>query len=290
MVFSHDEMSPRSSPIPLSDPAGLAVQRVRVELGVAIRTTRVRRGWTLLKLAIAAGVSAPTVHAAETGASVSIETYARLGVALGLRPEFDLVDPRRTRSGPSRAEDPVHAAMGELEASRLTPFDVHVAIDEPYQHYHFAGRADFLGWRVDPPALLHIENRTAFPNVQESAGSFASKRAFLALALAARLGVRRWASVTHVMAVLWSAEVIHTLRLRRATFDALCPDGADAFEGWWNGQPPADGTSSTLVLLDPAVDGTRKVLFRGFADLDVLKARHRGYADALRMLRALGRA
>jgi transcriptional regulator with XRE-family HTH domain len=290
MVFSHVDMSPRSLPESESDPAELAVQRVRIELGAAIRSARRRRGRTLRTLAADAAVSPATAHAAESGAAVSMETYARLGVALGLRPEFSLAEPHRTKSARASGEDPVHAAMGEMEAAHLGADGSEIGVDEPYQHYQFAGRADVLGWRLDPPALIHIENRTDFPNVQEAVGSFTAKRAYLAPALATRLGVRRWASITHVMAALRSAEVIHTVRLRRATFAAVCPDSADSFEQWWNGSPPPSGTKSTLVFIDPAVVGTRRRLFRGLDALDVLEPRYRGYADALSALKALDRA
>ncbi|HEX5828719.1 MAG TPA: hypothetical protein VFY23_14425 [Candidatus Limnocylindrales bacterium] len=63
------------------------------------------------------------------------------------------------------AQDLVHAAMGELEARALQRPGRTIAIGEPYQHYQFAGRADLLAW--DAEDLLHIENRTRFPNLQE---------------------------------------------------------------------------------------------------------------------------
>ena len=82
--------------------------------------------------------------------------------------------------------------------------------------------------------LLHIENRTRFPNLQEAAGSYNAKRQYLAGSVADRAGTgpRGWRSVTHVMACLWSAEVLHEVRLRRATFGALCPDPPDALHAW----------------------------------------------------------
>jgi len=267
----------------------LATQRVRVTLGQAIGTARKRRGLTLRWLAERAGVSVSTVHAAESGAPASLETYARLAVTLGLRPQFELVDPRR-RTGVARAEDPVHAAMGELEAHHLRGLGSRVAIDEPYQHFQFAGRADLLAWRSDPAGLLHVENRTLLPNVQEVAGSYNAKRVYLPESLATRMGIRRWASVTHVMAVLWSAEAIHAVRLRRATFTSLCPDPLAALEAWWSGGVPEGGVTSALVFLDPALQGARRSLFRGLAALDVIRPRHRDYADALAALRACGRA
>ena len=61
------------------------------------------------------------------------------------------------------------------------------------------------------------------------------------------------------MACLWSSEVLHAIRLRRATFDALCPDPPDALHAWLRGEPPAPGVTSTLVVLDPLVPfGSRR--------------------------------
>ena len=179
----------------------------------------------------------------------------------------------------------VHSYMGEIEAARLMSFERHVGIDEPYQHYQFAGRADVVVWDVPARALLHIENRTRFPNIQEAAGSWNAKRSYLADQMRSKAGVSSWRSVTHVMACLWTSEVLHVLRLRTATFRALCPDPSDAFAAWWTGDLPAPATRSVLVVLDPMAQGRE----RRFVDLDqalTVAPRHRGYGDvASKLLR-----
>ena len=199
--------------------------------------------------------------------------------ALGLKLDFNLVDPRRRQRAVALGADVVHSAMGELEAGRLRGFRFMVGLDEPYQHYQYAGRADVCAWDLDRRALLHIENRTLFPDLQETAGAFNAKRAYLGGELAARLGVRSWQSETHVIAALWSAEVLHALRLRSESFRALCPDDARGFEGWWTGNPPSGGRTAELVLLDPLARGRQ----RQFVSLEralVARPRYRGYADA----------
>jgi len=271
---------PRHEPTP---GAAALVQGVAVQLGSRIREERVRRGWTLRRLGGAARLSATAVHDAESGRCASLETYARLLHALGLRFEFDLSD-RRVRN-PTSGADPVHAAMGELEAAHLRAAGFAVSLDEPYQHYQFAGRADVLAWSVTHRALLHIENRTRFPNLQEAAGSYNAKRAYLGAVLAERLEVRGgFRSETHVLVALWSAEVLHSIRLRRATFRALCPDSISAFDSWWSGTPWPNGRSSAFVLLDPLASGRE----RRFVDLDVAsnsaRPRVRYYAEAARRL------
>ena len=127
-----------------------------------------------------------------------------------------------------------------------------VLLDEPYQHYQFAGRADVLAIDRQRRALLHIENRTRFPDLQAFAGSYNAKRAYLAPDLARRLGVDGgFRSVTHVVAGLWSSEVLHVVRLRPASFAAVCPDPTDGFATWWDGLEPPRGESSAFILFDP---------------------------------------
>lgn len=268
------------------------MRQLAAGIGAAIRDERHRRRWTLRELATQAGLSVSHLHEVEAGGPASLLTYARITQALGLRTEWQLVDPRRKDSAGRRDADPVHAAMGELEATCLRALGRRVAIDEPYQHYQFAGRGDVVAWDLDDRALLHLENRTAFPDLQAACGSYNAKRAYLGAELAARLGVRRgWRSETHAMVGLWSGEVMHSIRLRQESFASVCPDPVDGFAAWWAGQLPQSGTSSTLLLLDPtAPAGGRR---RTWIDRDALPAarpRFRDYREAAEALRSVGRA
>ena len=278
--------TPFRSPTPA---ASAATDRVAVTLGSAIHDERIRRRWSLRRLASRAGVSVAAAHSAEAGHRASLEMYARLGHALGLWLQAELIDPRRGSAPSLRDEDPVHAAMGEYEATHLRRLGFEVAIDEPYQHYQFAGRADVVGWSSSSRALLHIENRTRFPNVQEAAGSYNAKRAYLGAVLAERLGIRGgFRSETHVLVGLWSAELLHILRLRRATFTSLCPDAIEAFQGWWSGKPPTHGRTSAFVLLDLFAAGRERRFVDLRAALAGIRPRTRGYAEAADRLRSRG--
>src|SRR5262245_6405548 len=261
-----------------------AVARMAVTAGAAIRTARLGRRWTMRELAARADVSAGTVHAVESGRQMSLETYARLAAALGLRPDLVLSDPRR----PAReGSDLVHAAMADLDAAHLQRHGFSVAIDEPYQHFQFAGRADVLAWSIERRALLHIENKTRLQDLQELAGTFNAKRRYLPVVMAERigLGARGWDSVTHVLATLWSSEVLHVLRLRRATFDAICPDPADAFGAWWSGDRSEPDVTSTLIALDPDPElSGRRARWIGAAAAARAHPRYRDYADAATIL------
>jgi transcriptional regulator with XRE-family HTH domain len=143
-------------------------------LGSSIHGERRRRRLSLAELAARAGLSRSHVQWLEAGNVGSIEAYLRVAAALGMRLDLDLVDPRRSASA-IRAGDPVHAAMGEWLIGQLAPHGYAIAVDEPYQYYQFAGRADVVAWESAGPALLQVENRTRFPNVQEALGSYNAK-------------------------------------------------------------------------------------------------------------------
>ena len=271
-----------------SHPAGdrtevveIAVRRLAVESGSSIHAARIGRRWSLRRLAAAAAMSPSAVQRIEAGGSGSLEAYASLGAALGLRADLVFVDGKSQQSGHAQA-DAVHAAMGEIEVARLSAFGFATGVDEPYQHFQFAGRADVLAWSIASRALLHIENRTRFPNVQEAAGAWNAKRQYLPGRLAERLGTR-WKSITHAMVGLWTRELLEEVRRHRATFQSICPDDGTAFDAWWHGKPPAQGVSATFVLLDPVASTRRQVgqLDGALAD----RARHRGYAEVAMKLR-----
>ena len=130
-----------------------------------------------------------------------------------------------------------------------------------------------------------FENRTRFPDLQQAAGSYNAKRQYLAPTLARQLGVARFVSETHVMAGLWSAEVIHSVRLRHATFRALCPDPPDRLEAWLRGEPPHLGRSSTFVLLDPVARGRTARTTGLDRVLSGVRPRVRDYREAASRLR-----
>ena len=135
-----------------------------------------------------------------------------------------------------------------------------------------------------------MELRTRLPNLGETAGSFNAKCLWLASGLAERAGLSRFRSESHVLVVLWSSEVLHTLRLRSDTLRALGPDGEAPFRRWWDGTDLPDGRTRGLVVLDPLDRGPRA---RRWIDLDAAigaRSRYQGYADALAALRNAGLA
>lgn len=261
------------------------VSRLAMALGLATREERVRRRMTLGAVAELSGVGLTTVHDIESGRVGSLETYVRLADALRLRAAFALADPRRREPLTRRAADPVHAAMGEAQAAHLRTLGFQVGVDEPFQHYQFAGRADVVAWSSERRALLHIENRTRFPDLQDSFGSFNSKRSYLGPELAARFGVAGWQSETHVVAGLWSGEVLRVVRAHASSFASVCPGPSDSFDAWWRGAPPPAGRQRVLVVFDPE-EGRRSDRRRwlGRDELSGARPRYRDYADAVALL------
>ncbi|MFV2062295.1 MAG: helix-turn-helix domain-containing protein [Chloroflexota bacterium] len=281
-------MSPRSARLSAVPAAAALRGRLAVALGTAVREERRRRAWTMREVALRARISLSTVSSVEAGRVVSLDAYARISVALGLPLGVVIQDERhRRRRG---GADLVHAAMGEFEVRLLASHGYRVAIDHPYQHYQFAGRADVLAWSLESAALLHIENRTRFPDLQDAAGSFNAKCEYLAPVLAQQLRIPRFRSQTHVIAGLWSAEVLHSVRIRPATFRALGPDTEDRLHAWLQGDPPPSGIVRTFVALDPLARPRQ----RAFIGLDAVMAGARprvfGYQEAAARLRSAGRA
>jgi transcriptional regulator with XRE-family HTH domain len=269
-------------------PSDRAAAQLAGHLGLVAREERLRRHWSLREVARRADLSVSFIHGIEHGRPASLAAYSAVAAALGLEPAFDLVAPRR-RSAVARLEDPVHAAMGEAIAERLGSFGFDIALDDPFQHYQFAGRADLMAWSIERRALLHTENKTRFPNVQEAFGSYNVKRRYLPSIAAERVGLRRgWDVVTNVVVALWSSEVLHALRLHPTSFRAVCPDPLSAFEAWWSGDPPDRGRpTSSLVLFDPVGGGrSDRRRYVGLDESTTVRGRYRGYADATAAIRA----
>lgn len=211
------------------------LSKIAATLGRTIHDERRRRRLSLRQAASVARVSLGTAQAVEAGKVCSLETNVRLADALRLKAEFEFVEPRRREPLTRRAADPVHAIMGETEAAHFCSLGLQVGLDEPFQHYQFAGRADLVAWSVECGVLLHVENRTRFPDLQESFGSFNAKRSYLGAELAVRAGIKKWSSETHVIAALWSAEALRAVRAHAVSFASVCPGSVEVFASWWRG-------------------------------------------------------
>ncbi len=225
------------------------------------------------------------VQRVEAGAHASMTVYARLAQALSLELKVEVSDARR-RTTIREDADLVHSAMGESEAALLGACGYPVGLDEPWQHYHFAGRADVLAWSVERRALLRFENKTRFPDVQDAIGQFTSGRTYLGTAVWQRLGFAGPpVSQAHVMVALWSSEVLRVIRRQPATFRSTWPDSMEVLAAWLRGDPPSTGVSSLLILLDPFASARQRPMTSLEHALGGVRPRVAGYAEAAARLR-----
>src|SRR3954471_15025268 len=112
-------MSPQKFAVSSPRPVQEAERRLWFGLGRQVREARLARRLTVAQLAQRAGVSTDVVYLIEAGRRASTEAVTRLGVALSLRVEFVISDPRKREARSSLAVDLVHSAMGEFEARHL---------------------------------------------------------------------------------------------------------------------------------------------------------------------------
>lgn len=261
----------------------LELSRLCGRLGTALRAGRHARGWTLQAVADAAGLSPAAVARLERGGTGGLATYLRLAGVLGLRLTWELHALAHTLE----AEDAVHAVMAEVQARRFGTGLRQVLIDEPYQHFRFAGRGDLVVVDRGRSAIHHSENKTRIVNVGELSGSFNAKCRWLGAEVAERSGIRRLTSESHTLVLLWSEEVLAVARALGRTLRALGPHGTGAFEAWWDGVPPV-GLHRGIVVLDPIDRGPAQPQWVGLDEALEARPRYRGYADAFQELRAAG--
>lgn len=269
--------TPRSSSAGDTD---LALDRLCHRLGTAIRTSRQAHGWTVQEVADAASLSRSAVARLEAGNAGGLATYMRLADVLDLRLTWELTALATTLE----AEDAVHAVMGEVQARRFGTGMRQVLVDEPYQHFRFAGRGDLVVVDRSRHAVHHSENKTRIVNVGELSGSFNAKCLWLAGHVAKRSGVRLFTSESHTLVLLWSEEVLAVARSLGRTLRSLGPHGTDPFAAWWDGTPLA-GMHRGLVVFDPIDRGTSQRQWVGLDEALEARPRYRGYADAFHELR-----
>ena len=71
------------------------------------------------ELAQRGGVSLATVHSVESGEVASLESYARLGAALGMRPTLEFADPHPRRTAAELVDE--HHRYGQPEDREQRP-------------------------------------------------------------------------------------------------------------------------------------------------------------------------
>ena len=146
------------------------------QLGLAIRSVRVRRGWRQLDLSVRAHVPRSTVGRIERGhmSSVTVEAIREVAAALDARVDLAL----RWQGGDlGRLLNARHAALHEAVARLFLSLEGWVAEPEvSYSVYGERGIVDVLGWHPVSRVVLVIELKTEFVDVNELMGTLDRKR------------------------------------------------------------------------------------------------------------------
>jgi transcriptional regulator with XRE-family HTH domain len=176
-------------------PVSRAGQTVAVDdrqLGVALRGIRVKRGWRQEDLARRAKVSREMIGRIERGDAGSVPLGTLRSVAGALDGRLDTV--LRWRGGDlGRLLNARHAAMHEAMALRLGELSGWVFEPEvSFSIYGERGVIDILGWHAETRAILVIELKTEFVDINETMGTL-DRKGRLAAVIARERG---WDPVT----------------------------------------------------------------------------------------------
>ena len=276
-------MSPRRIGAQPSPRVEAEVHRLALLYGMQVRDARQARGWSVAELGRRSGLSPDMVYRIEAGQPGSLDAFARLAVALGRTARLELIDPRR------RDMRPISARILCIRpwASSKRPTSGRSA--STWVLMSLISTTSSRDARIS----LHGTSTRGLCCTSRTGLDSPTSRRWPALSTRngptwpptspTRAGVPSWRSETHVIAALWSSEVLHALRLRTSSFRALCPDSPETFSEWWAGRPPKAGATSTIIVLDPLASPKRRA-FVGLDDALGARPRYRGYADAAVML------
>jgi transcriptional regulator with XRE-family HTH domain len=201
-----------------------------MRLGTAIRTLRIRAGWTQAELASRAGVSESDVSRLERGLAdrLPMRKIHRVALALDAWADYGL----RWRGGElERAVGARHAAMhqalahwlGEVGGWQLAP-------EVCFSVYGERGVIDGLGWHEATGTILVIELKSELVDVSEVLGTFDRK-----VRLAPGIGRDRGWEPRRVGAWLLLADGRTNGRRvasHRDVLRAALPDDGRRLEGW----------------------------------------------------------
>jgi transcriptional regulator with XRE-family HTH domain len=200
------------------------------QVGIRIRTSRVRHGWTQAELARRARLSHMTVSRLERGhvSSMSVAAIRAVAAVLEIRVELITISragdlERLVRAGHSALADRVVAILMAREGWTVRP-------EVSFNVFGERGVVDLLAWHEPTQTLIVIEIKTEIVDVGELLGTL-DRKARLALTIAADLGWRPRTVATWLV-------VADTMTNRRriaahaATFRAAFPVRGRAMAAW----------------------------------------------------------
>ena len=199
-------------------------------LGAALRTIRLRVGWTQAQVARKAGVSASIVSRIERGIADRIPMAKVRAVALALDAWADYT--LRWRGGElDRAINAGHAALHQALARWVGAIAGWELVPEvSFSIYGERGIIDALCWHAATRTLLVIELKTELVDISELLGTF-DRKMRLAVRIAAERG---WevATVSGWLLVADSRTNRRRLALHRDVLRAVFRDDGRSIEGW----------------------------------------------------------
>jgi len=147
-----------------------------VQLGLALRATRVKRRLRQCDLAKQAGVSASVVSRLEHGDLDLVSLPALRGIAAKLGVSLEFL-PRSAGGELERVVSARHAALGERIAGWVGRQPGWLAVAEvSFSIYGERGIVDLLAWHEATGSVLVIELKTAVVDVDELIGTLDRKR------------------------------------------------------------------------------------------------------------------
>ncbi len=157
-------------------------------IGLVIRALRRRRGWRQADLALAAGVSQPSISLLERGQvdTFSLGTLRRILLALEARADVDV----RWRGGSlDRTIDEQHAGLTAGALRSLTGLSWEPLPEVTYNIFGERGSIDILAFHRATASLLVIEVKTELTSIEETLRRLDQK-----VRLAAQIGQQRFSS------------------------------------------------------------------------------------------------
>jgi transcriptional regulator with XRE-family HTH domain len=244
------------------------------QVGGRVRAVRVQKGWRQEDVATAAGVSRSVVSRVEHGRfdEVGFEAVRRVCRALDMRFEYAV----RWRGGDlERMVNARHAALHESAARLLAANAGWLAIPEvSFNVFGERGVIDVVAWRADRRALLVVELKTEFVDIQGLIGSVDRYRRLASRAVADR----RWrpAFVSTWVFVAAGRANARALAAHRTVLRAAFPADGRRIAGWL--QDPVERIDGLSFL--PYVRGAN--VGRSLSTPHRVRARSAGKGNAAR--------
>jgi transcriptional regulator with XRE-family HTH domain len=216
-----------------------------VQIGLALRSLRRRRGWTQAELGVRASVSQSAVSRAERGeaANLTVRTLARIASALGARAEVQILF---QGAALDRLLDATHAELVNEVVTLLRARAWETVPEATFSVYGERGSIDVLAFHPATGSLLVVEVKSVVPDMQAMLAGV-DRKVRLAPAIARERG---WASrsVSRLLVFPEDRTARRRVAALKATFDQPFPARTTAARRWI--ASPGGSLAAILFLPD----------------------------------------